>query len=119
MMFATGLEVDIDVMIYWQEMPLYMISLARSLSLFFFLIFNFSSDTNLKVYWALLETLDNWSCVLVCQGSAAVCYPRPFAPHPDCLLKHSSAVISPAVLRGYLLSEVEVYQVWDGGGGVV
>lgn len=27
MMFTTGLEVDIDVMIYWQEMPLYMISL--------------------------------------------------------------------------------------------
>lgn len=31
MIFTTGLEVDIDVMIdvmiYWQEMPLYMISL--------------------------------------------------------------------------------------------
>lgn len=74
MMFTTGLEVDIDVMIYWQEMPLYMISL------FFFLIFNFSPDTNLKVCWALLETLDNWSCVLVCQGSAALCYPRPLPP---------------------------------------
>lgn len=36
MMFTTGLEVDIDVIIYWQEMPLYMISLYLFLNILFF-----------------------------------------------------------------------------------